>query len=297
MPTSSHAEPNGSTRRRKLHFSVKSLCWKVARSIALAYGLLILTMVGCQRSMIYYPEKESASTLKNRASKQGLEAWTDDDGQLIGWKTPASATAEDTNAVVIFHGNAGYALHRNYFVTAFQDMKIDRSWQIYLFEYPGYGARDGKPSENAIKNAAVDAVKPLLDTQGAVYLTGESLGAGVACHLAGRFPNAIDGLLLITPFPNLASVGRHHYPYLPVNLLLRDRFNNKRSLEAYNARIAFVVAEQDQVIPPNLGVELHDSYDGPKQMWRLSQSGHNTISYHHSAQWWTEAVKFLAEDN
>lgn len=291
-PAVQYRRPHG---ERRFPLSAASICWRVVRCIGLGYVLLVLVMAGCQRSMIYYPKRNSASVLRKRAADRGLEAWTDGDGTLTGWKTPAPSHSEAVPAVVVFHGNAGHALHRTYFAKGFQDQGTRAPWQTHLFEYPGYGAREGRPSESAILAAAESAVKPLLnrDKNAPVFLVGESLGSGVACHLAGQYPDKVAGLLLITPFPSLPAVGRHHYPFLPVDLLLRDRFDNQRALRDYNGPVAFVVAEQDRVVPPELGISLHEAYTGPKQLWRLGESGHNTISYHPDAPWWTEAINFL----
>ena len=53
--------------------------------------------------------------------------------------------------MLVFHGNAGPALHRLYFVAGFQ--ALGKSWEVFLCEYPGYGSRPGSPSESAIKSA------------------------------------------------------------------------------------------------------------------------------------------------
>jgi pimeloyl-ACP methyl ester carboxylesterase len=269
--------------------------FRLLRAVLIGFVLLVIFLAGCQRRMIYHPARESEETLRREALRLGLEPWRDEAGTLIGWKTPAPPEAGNRPSAIIFHGNAGYALHRTYLVDCFNGGDNHAPWNVYLFEYPGYGARAGRPSERAILAAAENAIRPLVhgERPGAVVLVGESLGCGAACHLAGTFPDAISGLLLITPFPSLAAVGRHHYPLMPVRLLLRDRFENTVALRTYGGPASFVLAEDDEVIPPELGRALHDAYAGPKRLWVVEDCGHNTLDYHPGAAWWTEAVDFL----
>jgi pimeloyl-ACP methyl ester carboxylesterase len=185
---------------------------KLTLAALLVGGLFMLAAL--QRQLIYFPEVVSERSLLESAQRMGLRAWRDSSGGLIGWRASRRSDAE--HRVVVFHGNAGHALHRQYFAAGF--LSRDDAWEICLFEYPGYGARPGPPSESAIKSAAADALEELLreDTQ-PLFLVGESLGSGVATDLAARFPAQTAGVLLVTPFTSLADVARRHYGYLPVD--------------------------------------------------------------------------------
>ena len=272
-----------------------SVC-KLVIGAGLGYVALVLLLAGCQRRMIYHPARDSENDLRQTATRAGLTPWLDRQGKLIGWRTPDTPENDNPN-VIVFHGNAGYALHRTYFVDGFTGPAARPPWNVHLFEYPGYGARDGRPSESTIKKAALEAVTTVLEHQtGALYLVGESLGCGVASHLAAQKSNQIAGLLLITPYPNLVEVARHHYPFLPVSWFMRDRYYSTGPLQSFNNPAAFILAGRDKVIPPELGRELFDSYDGPKQLWIQENQGHNTLDYHPAAGWWNEVIGFLLEN-
>ena len=92
--------------------------------------------------------------------------------------------------VLLLHGNAGHSLHRSYFVSRLRDAEVTAP--IFILEYPGYGARPGKPTESNLVAAAVKAID-LLDQP--VILVGESLGTGVACAAASQRPRSVRGLL------------------------------------------------------------------------------------------------------
>lgn len=270
-------------------------CWSnmldslivITRIIVLVYVGLLILLVGCQRQLIYYPTKAREADLLEEARLSGMQPWRNEQGELIGWR-PSSDDLE-RDAMILFHGNAGYALHRTYLVYGFESRMA-----VYLFEYPGYGSRSGKPSEKNIFKAAEDAFQQAqAERSGRIYLAGESLGTGVAAHLAGTYPDQVSGALLITPFNSLLNVARSHYPYLPVRWLMRDQYDSARALKTYHGPIAVLLAGDDEVIPVRFGQALYDGYQGPKQRWIQEGRGHNTLDYSPNSPWWAEVKQFL----
>lgn len=263
----------------------------------LAYAGFVLLLAGCQAQLIYHPSTASEERLLGLAPNYGLEPWRSPDGSLIGWHTAPPNRPGPSRVVLVFHGNAGQALNRDYFAAGFPALPGDDAWTVYLFEYPGYGARPGKPSERSILPAAREALEYLLARypDSTLIIVGESLGGGIATQLAAAYPDQVDGLILITPFTRLADVGRYHYPFLPVGLLLRDRYDNVEALRSYHGPVAFLLAENDEVVPLSLGQQLYESYSGPKHQRTEPRQGHNTLPYHPHAPWWREFTEFLIQ--
>lgn len=244
-----------------------------------------------QRQLIYFPERAGERELLARAAEIGLQPWRSRAGALIGWRSASLQRAE--RRMLVFHGNAGHALYREYFAAGLAATGAE--WDTYLFEYPGYGARPGEPSEGAIIAAATRALEELLENDAPpLYLTGESLGCGVASTLAASFPEAVRGLLLVTPFTRLADVAAHHYPFLPVRLLLSERYDSVSALARYHGPVAFLLAGRDEVVPTALGRQLHDGYTGPKWLRIQPQAGHNSLDVSPAAPWWREFSEFLS---
>ena len=242
-----------------------------------------------QRQLIYFPETAAEGALLDAAEQRGLQAWRDRDGQLIGWQ--ARASGESRQRLVVFHGNAGHALYRQYFAAGF--LSLGAGWEVYLFEYPGYGARPGAPSESGIKAAAASAMEMLLaEDARPVYLVGESLGSGVATWLASTFGTQIAGLLLVTPFTSLADVAGHHYGGLPAKALLRERYDSNAALGRYQGPVAFLVAGKDEIVPAALGRQLYESYRGPRLLREQPGAGHNSLDFNPGAAWWREVADF-----
>lgn len=258
----------------------------------LFYAAMVLMLAGCQRHLIYYPSRGGEAQLLQVAEETGMAPWRNAEGEIIGWKASArGGEEEEVRTVVVFHGNAGYALHRGYFVNGFQT--LPGAWEVYVFEYPGYGSRAGRPSEARIVAGAEEAMGQLArEGRTGLYLVGESLGSGVATAMAERFPENTSGLLLVTPFTTLADVGQAHYPFFPVKLLLRERYDNRGALAGYSGPVAILLAERDEVVPARLGRELYESYAGPKRLWVQEGHTHNTLDLSAGASWWREVAEF-----
>lgn len=272
---------------------VRSIAFRTLRVVALAYAGLMVLMAGCQKRYIYYPQKESEAVLLRQASAMGVEPWRDERENLVGWVAPAPEGEGPVRRVIVFHGNAGMALHRSYYAEGFHG--LPGRWEVRLFEYPGYGARSGSPGERAFYRAAGDALRQLGTEGGAFFLLGESLGSGVACRMAVEFPDEVKGLILVTPFTDLAEVGASHFPFLPVRLLLRERYDNVAALEEFSGPVAILLAEHDEVIPAETGRRLYEIYAGPKQLWIQEGRTHNTLDLAPGVRWWQEVTDFLLE--
>ncbi len=262
--------------------------------IVLLVVYLVAVGGGCvvQRRLIYFPSQLDAQTAERIAAQQGLEAWRNTDGELIGWREKTGAEARERPRLLVMHGNAGHALHRRHYIDL-----LGEAWEIVLLEYPGYGAREGKPSESALRKAATEALDLLRleDPDLPVYLLGESLGSGVACGLAGERPQQVAGLILITPFSSLSDVAAGHFPFLPVRFIMRDRYDNVHSLQAYDGRVFVLLAGDDEVVPTRYGEKLYASYHGTKDKIVVEGAGHNTILTATTAAEWRRLISFFQD--
>ena len=255
-------------------------------------GIIALLALG-QRSMIYYPSRSDADSLERAARPQGFEPWNNPQGGLIGYRSPvATDDPRPTLAVLVLHGNAGYAVHRTDYAQVLREAAPDRAVSVYILEYPGYGAREGQPSQQALLDAASEALGQIPATM-PVVLLGESIGTGVASATAAAQPDRVKGLLLLTPFDSLASVAHHHYPLLPVRWIMRDKYPSEEWLKKYRGPVAIILAADDTIVPAEFGHKLHDTYAGPKKLIIAEQADHNDLLHALLPSAWQEALAFL----
>ena len=258
--------------------------------LLIAYLLIVLAALVFQRRLIYFPTKIPANVIESVAAGHGFAPWKNPAGQIIGWKMPVTGTA--TGSVLIAHGNAGCALSRDYLAQPIHDAAdVD----VFVLEYPGYGAREGSPSKSSFI-AAAEAAFQLLPTNSPRYVVSESIGAGVACELAQNHPHEVAGMALFAPYHNLAAVAQRQIWFVPAYLMLLDRFNPEACLRSYHGPVKFVVAGADEVIGPASGLRLAESYPGPKELQVFPSAHHNDVSGQ-PASWWREVFAFWRGQN
>ena len=167
------------------------------------------------------------------------------------------------------------------------------SWLIV--SYRGYGLSEGSPGEAALVSDAIQWFDYAMTLPGAdakrSYVFGRSLGSGVAVALAAERP--VAGVILAAPYDSLAAVAKRHYWYLPVDLLLKHRFDSIAKVPRLKQPLLCLIAERDDVIPPEHGERLFDAWGGPKRKVMLQEAGHNSTDAH--PLFWASVREYLSQ--
>jgi hypothetical protein len=252
------------------------------------YILLMVAVYFGQRGMLYFPDKKKPQEEQVRAL--GLTFWPDVKDAHRGFTVDSPGEAKYQGLIVVFHGNAGSAAHRSYYIPAMHRL----GYRVVLAEYPSYGGRDGELGEASFVRDAVETVKRAhLEFGGPVILLGESLGCAIAAAVAANPPVPIMGVILITPWDSLPDLAQSLYWYFPARWLVRDRYDNVRNLSGFDGPVAVLVAEQDEIIPWKHSMRLYDSLKPPKRLWVFKKAGHNSWPTAAAETWWGEVMRFL----
>jgi fermentation-respiration switch protein FrsA (DUF1100 family) len=240
--------------------------------IALLVGALVLVAVWLgQRALIYFPD-QAVPPLPEGAVEVALR--TDDGLELTAWELPADAAADRETAVLVAPGNAGNRGGR----TGLGQALAAEGFTVLLLEYRGYGGNPGSPTEEGLSQDATAAWDHLRTRFPAerILLFGESIGAAVAAALSAQVDPG--GLVLRSPFTDLAAVGEEHYPALPVRLLLRDKFAVTEHLASNEAPVVVIYSESDEVVPAAQSRAVADaaaSAGAPVTVVEVAALGHN----------------------
>jgi dienelactone hydrolase len=256
----------------------------VSVALFLAYAMVVVLVFVFQGSLLYYPPRMSDAEAASLARAAKLQPWRRE--SLRGYVRAPAAAARAT--VVVFHGNAGAAVHRD----AFSDALVPLGFRVVLAEYPGFAGKPGEVGEAALVADAVMTLEAVrAEFSGPVIGWGESLGAGVLGAALAVNPGLVDGLVLLTPWDALAEVAAHHYPWLPVRPMLRDSYDSVANLRGFAGPQVVLLAAEDRVIPPRFGRRLFESLAGQKTLRVFPAADHNSWPFDPAEPWWDEVMR------
>lgn len=285
-----------STGRKGPWYHPFRLIPRIAIYAALIYGGFAVLLYSMQTGLIYVGSTQPVtSTEAARDIKEvGLVPWahtTPGAAAPQGFVRPDFANPAPRGTIVFFHGNGENAWERAEDVEAM----TQRGFRVFLYEYPGYGSRPGRPSEKTIVPDAEALIGSLAKAgYGPIYVWGQSLGAGVAAEVCADKALPIQGLVLIAPWDTIRNVAAAMYPYIPVNLLMRDKYDSIANLQNFGHPICVIRGDRDDVIPPARTLNLYAHLPEPKKMILMAGHGHGNWSYAANEPWWDEALDFMA---
>jgi hypothetical protein len=241
--------------------------------VAVIYGAFALYLFLMQPRLLYYPDLPGrdleATPAATGLAYEDVALQTADGVRLHAWFSPA----ERPRATLLFcHGNAGNISHRLDSIRLLHKLGL----QVLIFDYRGYGRSEGVPSEAGTYRDADAAWRYLREERGIaageIVVFGRSLGAAVAADLASRVQPA--AVILESAFTSVPDMAAAIYPWLPVRLLSRYRYDNLAKVARITRPLLVVHARQDEIIPFAHGERLFRSAREPKQFLEIS-GGHN----------------------
>lgn len=249
----------------------------VVVTAALIYIGLCAWMYVTQRSQIYYPTPES-----DHRGAQVL--WLQSGTQRIKvWKVPRPGP----KALLYFGGNAeDVAGNIDGFVATFPEHSL------YLVNYRGFGGSSGRPTETGLAADALAVYEQARTEHPDIAVMGRSLGSAVAMSLASRRP--VSKLVLVTAYDSLVNVAKAHVRWLPVGLLLRDRYDSASLAPKVTSPVLVVIAGQDEIIPRARSEALLAAFPpGTVQVKVVPGTMHNTLDL--SPEYLGSVAAFLRE--
>jgi fermentation-respiration switch protein FrsA (DUF1100 family) len=226
-----------------------------------------------QRRLIYIPDRTAAGSARVALpAARDITLHTADGLDLGAWFVPP-AGPDRHMTVLIANGNGGNRAGRAVVAQAL----AGRGFAVLLFDYRGYGGNPGHPSEAGLALDVRAAYRYLVEEAGVrtdrlIYF-GESLGCAVVTALAVEHPPA--GLLLRSPFSDLAATASVHFPFLLVRLMLRDRFPVAEQIAHVNVPTAVVYGTADSVVPPEQSLAVAAAAAGKVDVTAVPGADHN----------------------
>ena len=236
--------------------------------LATYVSALILLFI-FQRNLIYHPNENNYFGDKLEVDIEKVNIKTSDNLSLLGWFHKKDLKKFKT--IVYFHGNAGQLENRIHKLNHFKDIDVN----FLIISWRGFSGNKGKPSEEGLYidgNSAIVWLKNLGLTEKDIILYGESLGTGIATHIAQN--NSYAGLVLETPFTSMTDAAKNFYSYIPIRLLLRDKYENDKKIKNINIPVLVMHGEVDQIVPFRMGKKIYEIANQPKYSYFTKYDDH-----------------------
>lgn len=245
------------------------LFWAAVIYVAVGVSLFMI-----QRTFMYFPSKVTQSRAVFNAQDMDIVTFKTEDGLSLGawYKAPVDGKP----IIVLFHGNASHMGISALKVRSF----LDSGYGAFLPAYRGYAGNPGKPTEEGLYLDGRAAISWLLENgyqQSDIIIYGESLGTGVSIELASKYYKDVKGLVLESPYTSFIDLAKRTYFWLPLNLVMRDRYESIDKIAYVQAPIFIVRGGKDTLVPPAMGQRLFDAAKAEKQIKTLENSGHNDM--------------------
>ncbi len=233
------------------------------------YFLVLVFLYFYQRNLLYHPNENNYSEDKISVDIENVRIKTSDNIELLGWYHEKNL--KDFKTLIFFHGNAGSLENRIHKLNHFRDMNIN----FLIIAWRGFSGNNGNPSEQGLYEDGKSAIDWLIKkgvSEKNLILYGESLGTGVATHLAQN--KNFAGVILETPFTSMIDAAKKFYPYIPVKLLLKDKFENYKKIKNINSPILIMHGEVDQLVPFSMGKKIYEIANEPKYSYFTKYDNH-----------------------
>ncbi len=238
-------------------------------TLVLIYFVILASTYIFQRNLLYHPTENNYSGDKILVSIEKVTIKTKDNIDLTGWYHIKNIEKQKT--ILFLHGNAGSLENRIHKINHFKDMNIN----FLIIAWRGFSGNKGEPSEQGLYLDAWSAVEWLRSqgiSEDQIIIYGESLGTGVAVEIAQN--KNFAGIILESPFTSMIEAGKEIYPYLPVKLLLKDKYQSNKKIKNVKSPILIMHGKVDNIVPFYMGEKMYKLANEPKYYYFSDYDDH-----------------------
>lgn len=247
--------------------------YRLAKKVLLAYLAICLLMMLIERFLVYHPPQllNNVTEIEQLGGEE-ISVEAEDGTQIFGWYF---AHQNPRRGILYSYGNGEDAARNAEYMAYLRD-QLQAS--VLVFDYRGYGKSAGKPFEDGLILDGSAAQRWLADQlrlkPDDIVLFGRSLGGGVAVALAER--QGAQALIVHSSFANMVDVGAAAYPWLPVRLMMRNRFESEERIKNYDGPLLQIHGTADYVVPFDLATPLYEAAPTEQKVFlEVPNGGHN----------------------
>ena len=235
----------------------------------LTYFFILFSTYIFQRNLLYHPTENNYFGDKILVDVEKIKIRTQDNIQLVSWYHKKNLNKYKT--ILFLHGNAGSLENRIHKINHFKDMNIN----FLIIAWRGFSGNEGKPTEKGLYEDARSAVRWLKSNgvgENNIIIYGESLGTGVATEIAQN--KNFAGVILESPFTSMVDAAKDKYPYLPVKLLLKDKYESDQKIKNIKSPVLIMHGKVDNIVPFHMGEKMYELANEPKYYYFSEYDDH-----------------------
>ena len=245
--------------------------------------VVVVSITGCS-SLFFYPQKEHFDNPALKSiSYEDVYFITSDGIKLHGWYLKAKDKSRGT--ILQLHGNAeNISSHVNSVLWL-----ILAGYDVFTFDYRGYGRSEGSPSLDGVHRdaqAALETVLKLPDiNKERIFVLGQSLGGAIAVYTVANSPdkNHVKALIIDSAFSSYRGIVREKlasfiltWPFqYPVSLMFDNYYSPVKWIKnVYPLPVLIIQGNHDMIVPAHHASILYGAASDPKELWVVNGAGH-----------------------
>ena len=237
--------------------------------LASIYFFILISTYIFQRNLLYHPKENNYFGDPLTVEIEKVKVNTQDRIELLSWYH--NKNLNNYKTILFLHGNAGSLENRIHKINHFKDMNVN----FLLISWRGFSGNKGKPTEKGLYEDAKSAVAWLKSkgvNENNIIIYGESLGTGVATEIAQN--KNFAGIILESPFTSMVDAAKNKYPYLPVRLLLKDKYESNKKIKNIKSPILIMHGKVDTLVPFDMGKKMYELANEPKYYYFSEYDDH-----------------------
>ena len=238
-------------------------------TFVILYLLIVILTYIFQRNLLYHPKENNYFSDKIAVSIKKVKVTTQDNIDLISWYH--NKNSNNYKTILFLHGNAGSLENRIHKINNFKNINVN----FLLISWRGFNGNQGKPTEKGLYEDARSAVRWLKSkgiNEKNIIIYGESLGTGVAIEIGQN--KKFAGIILESPFTSMIAAGKDKYPYLPIKLLLKDKYESDKKIKNIKSPVLIMHGKVDNIVPFYMGKKMYELANEPKYSYFSDYDDH-----------------------
>ncbi len=198
--------------------------------------------------------------------------------KLNGWMlTPKNVKPIAT--ILQFHGSGGNLIFHHNIIAPL----VEQGFQIFIFDYSGYGLSEGKATRKNIEIDAYSAFKHFInkpEIQGTkLVLYGQSYGGYLAALVGTKNQKKNDAMVIESGFSSHRAEAAYTVPIIGY-MVKNGKTTTTKIIREYNKPLLIIHSIDDRRTPFRMGEKIYKNANEPKELFKIEKNHLEALEYY-----------------